>query len=168
MKFCGVEVSFRRVGKDGAEAEADIAERTKLSNSKEVSASVDSNYGYRERKAKDFTLKTYRKKSPVEEIVFPEPENPDSPWQQQALANLVRKTHEMFEKGWFSVCIPSDAVEQFNVAQNGAARMAYEKLRVLHCVHFDQMNPKLYAQIPALMTCMFTGGDIAPADIWES
>lgn len=166
MKFLGVEITFSRPGsKEKSKAAPEQPETISVSSSKAVATAV--NYGYTERKTKEFTLKTYRKKSPAADIVFPEPENPDDPWQQQALANLVHKTHKMFEQGWFDVCIPRDGAEQFKVPRNGAASMAYEKLRILHCVRYEAMNPALYAQIPALMTCMFTGGDIAPENIWD-
>jgi len=178
MNILGLEFSIKRAGQKSLpppETESheeqrfeSYSEKHSYEKTKKAKADIMGNMpGYRERKANGFTLKTYRKKSPLDEIVFPEPENPDDPWQQQALANLLGSVQKMYQSGHFDVCIMTEAIDRSSIPQNGAARLAREKLRLLHCVDFDKMVPGLYDKIPGLMSCVFNGGEIVPEGLYE-
>uniref|UniRef100_A0AB39CDF0 Uncharacterized protein n=1 Tax=Pseudomonas phage HRDY3 TaxID=3236930 RepID=A0AB39CDF0_9VIRU len=172
MKFLGVEFSIKRVGKGQpklehekesakyAEPEEDKPKVQKMMGQRLLGNKSGATEGVKQRSAGGFTLKTFRRTSPMEQIVFPEPPDPDDVWQQQALLNLLNKVQTMFDRGWISICEIDAIVTKFNIPQNGAAKAARRKLAELHCVDSDKMVPGLWEQIPGLMTCVFTGGAI--------
>jgi hypothetical protein len=103
-------------------------------------------------------IKTMKRHRITDQIIFPEPLNTDDVWSVQQLTNLVDKVEKMFTQGWIDICEVDSAVRNFKLRLTGPSKQAYEKLRILHCVHFDKYLPGIYDQIPSLMTCVFTEG----------
>jgi hypothetical protein len=104
------------------------------------------------------SIRVFRKPKITDMIVFPEPENMDDVWQMQMLTNLVRKVDKMFIDGYIDICEIDSAIRKFKISHNARSAAAYEKLRVLHCVKFPDYLPGIMAEVPDLLTCVFSGG----------
>ncbi|MBL4833605.1 MAG: hypothetical protein JKY26_06475 [Pseudomonas sp.] len=55
---------------------------------------------------------------------------------------------KMLTDGYLCICTIDKITRMLSIV---ADREAYDVLRTLHCVHFDQMQPELLEQIPVLI-----------------
>jgi hypothetical protein len=55
----------------------------------------------------------------------------------------------MFRKNWFDITVVSSVCEIMDRPKNGKA---YEMLRTLHCVHYNEMNTQTLELIPHLIS----------------
>lgn len=95
----------------------------------------------------------------LHEVNWPQSDATD-PWvvfaQKKAIKAFLEKFKtDRYSSGWFSICEVDTIMKVFGISMRRQDSPAYEKLRLLHCVHFDEMDPVLYVQIPALMNEVF-------------
>ena len=96
-------------------------------------------------------LKVKRRLGPNERIVYLEESNPvDVNFCRVSMGN-------MFSKGWFDICPVTDCMKILGVSRFNTEK-TYERLRLLHCVHWGQMPADIREQIPEMISEIFTEG----------
>ena len=60
---------------------------------------------------------------------------------------------------WFSVCDVDKVMDFFGIKFNESTKEIYEKLRCLHCVHYENIPPNIVERIPDMVNAIFTEGD---------
>lgn len=60
---------------------------------------------------------------------------------------------------WFDICTVDEAMGFNGVKLNSLTKEIYDKLRCLHCVHYENIPPHIVEQIPDMLNAIFTEGD---------
>jgi hypothetical protein len=113
-------------------------------------------------------IRTIPRNRLTDQIVFPEPNDPNDPWEVQRLTNLVRDVEKMFRQGWFSICVLDRAIDGFNLIQTPRSKEAYKKLAILHCVNFNEYVPGIFEQLPDLINCVLSEGRLPLQPVSDS
>ena len=96
-------------------------------------------------------LKVKRRLGPNDRIVYLEESNPvDVNFCRVSMGN-------MFSKGWFDICPVRDCMELLGVSRYNTEN-TFERLRLLHCVHWGSMPADMREQIPEMISELFTEG----------
>lgn len=64
---------------------------------------------------------------------------------------------KMFQQQWFDVCVVRDCASLLKVSLFNTSH-TMDRLRVIHCVHWDQMPVELREMIPEMISEVFTEG----------
>lgn len=77
------------------------------------------------------------------------------PWRETMMLKIVDELNDAFKSGWVSVCPLHDFEKQFDLFHTPRSKEAYEKIRALHCIHFDKIHPEILKELPGLYSEVF-------------
>lgn len=116
----------------------------------------------------DFTIRTIsgrkyitvrRAKSMAQFIIFPG-DSPEDKWKCAARAKLIQAVESMYTKGYFDICPVTSAVDSFNLRTPPSSKKALDDLRLIHCIHFEELSEEVFEAIPRYLTHIFTEGRV--------
>ncbi len=96
-------------------------------------------------------FKIKRRVGPNDRIVYLEESNPFD----VGLCKI--SLDKMFQRGWFDICVVSECAKLLKVSLFNTSH-TMDRLRVIHCVHWDQMPVELREMIPEMISEVFTEG----------
>jgi hypothetical protein len=78
-------------------------------------------------------------------------------FRQMAYKKALTEFMQRYRQGWFSVCIISNVEEAFGVSRLDSYRLKaiHEKLQLIHCMHWREMDVEIIDAIPGLLNEMF-------------
>lgn len=105
---------------------------------------------------------------PLQRFKLLPPPSEDDLWRLQAYKKLMQDFFKMWEdrNGWFDVCTVGDYID-FYQGDLSRARSSdeYEKLRLIHCVHWNEMHPDIAAEVPTLFNIVLEKAGLIEREI---
>lgn len=104
------------------------------------------------------TVKVGKRRSrPADRIIYPQEAS------AMDIAFVSTGMQAMFAKDWFSLCTVTEAISLFGVHMTPYTSKHVERLRLLHCVHWNQMPQAVFDSIPEMITEIFLEGPFTPS-----
>lgn len=71
---------------------------------------------------------------------------------------------KMYQKGFFDVCTVDSCMKLMEVRMTSYTSKVYAKLRVIHCVHFQDMPEGVFDRLPNMISEIFLEGPNYPEE----
>lgn len=157
MRILGMEITFGKASKADQtytlrEHERDMEKWDKLARQAVVAKGI----------------RTVPRMNIMSKIIFPEPTDPNDLWSCQQLAKLIMDVEKMFSRGYIDICVIRTAISDLKLTMTPESNAAFERLQTVHCVHFSDLLPGIFEQIPDQLTCVFTEGRYPEKRVPES